>query len=215
MIEAERNAAVAGNNLFSFSGVASHHRTDIMNMLMYADYYATQTWRPQSQWTSWINYYRNRLTSSGCNLKGHIVKPAMVINRASELDTISFEVVGSVRVSDLIALAQRSFRAARLNEYARHFFESGSGSGYTSAFQVVPCESVGPDEVSILVCALHASATVASDGRGGDWRVNREMVVRLVGGVYSFSSEAYAPHRERIRSRLQEVANFNIRMIDI
>jgi hypothetical protein len=209
------NAVVAGNNLLSFSGVSRTHRTDILDLLMYADHFATQTWRRDAQWTSWIEYYRKQFSYSGCQLKSQIVKPAMVISSASELDDISFGVTGSVRVSGLMDLARRSFKEARLNEYARHFFESGSDSGYLSSFQVVPCEGIGADDVSILICGLHARATVSSESRGGDWRLNREMVVRLAGGVYHFNAEAYAPHRQRIQSRLQEVGRFNIQHLNI
>lgn len=215
MTDLETNAAVAGNNMFSFSGVAPQQRNDLMDLLMYADYSATQTWRPHTQWSSWISYYRRYLATSGCTLKSELAKSPMVINSASELDTINFDWVGSTRISGLLDLARRSLRAARLNEYARHFFDSGSASGYTSAFQVVPCEGVAADEILIMLCALHCSATVTTDDRGGDWRVNREMVVRFAGGVYSFNSEAFAEKQERIRSTLRRAANYNINLLAI
>jgi hypothetical protein len=209
------NAYVTGNSLVSFSDVDPHHRNDILDLLMYADFFATQTWRPHSNWTSWIEYYRKQLTYSGCQLKSQIVKQPMVISSARELDNVSFGVTGSVRVKGLMDLARRSFRTARLCEQARHFFEFGTGSGYFSHFQIVPCETVGTDEVSILVCGLHARASVVSDSRGGDWRVNREMVVRLAGGVYTFNGQSFSPHRQRIQSRLLEVGRSNIHGLSI
>ncbi|WP_095101844.1 hypothetical protein [Pseudomonas sp. Irchel 3A5] len=209
------NAVRTGHNLFSFSGVSSAQRNDIIDMLMFADCRATQVWRPQSQWTSWINYYRSHVVSAGCQLKSLLVKQPMVINSAHELDNISVEVAGSIRVSGLMDLVRRSFRATQFNEQARHFFDSGIASGYFSTFQVVPCVSAGEDDVSILICGLHASATVSSDSRGGGLQVNREMVVRLAGGVYNFNSEAFAPHRQRIQARLLEVGRFNLEQLSL
>lgn len=215
MSDATNNAVIAGKNLVSFSGVPMSSRGDILDMLMYADFFATQTWRPQSQWSSWIEYYRKQLGASGCRLISQIVKQPAFIKQAGELDNLGFGVTGSVRVRELMDLARRSFKAARLNEYARHFFESGSASGYYSTFQVVPCEKVGTDDILILICGLHASATVTSESMGGDWWTNREMVVRLAGGVYNFNSQAYAPHRQRIQTRLDEMGKFNIQQVSI
>ena len=215
MNELTNNAVIAGKNLISFSDVTKSQRADILDMLMYADFYATQAWSREKYWTSWINYYRTQLAYSGCQLKSLIVKPAMVINAASELDNISFSVNGSVRVSGLMELARRSFREARLSEYARHFFESGSDSGYLSTFQVVPCESAGADDVSILICGLQASASAVNESRGGDSWTARDIVVRLAGGVYNFNQERFAPHRQRIQSRLLETSRFNLQQITI
>lgn len=215
MSDVTNNAVMAGDNLVSFSGVSNKQRADILDLLMYADHFATQARRRETDWTSWINYYRSQLVSSGCQLKAPIRNAALVINSASELDNISFDVVGSVRTSDLMDMARRSLRDARLNNYARNFFESGSDSGFLHSFQVVPCQGDGADDVSILICGLHASATVTADSRGGDWRVNREMVVRLAGGVYNFNTQRFAPHRQRIGARLLEIGRFNLQLISI
>jgi len=210
------NAVVTGKNIISFApGISLEDREDIIDVMMYADFFSSQSYRQKTQWTSWMQYYRKQLEYSGCQLRSLLVKEPMVINSAGELDQISFGVKGSVRINNLMDLARRSFKAARLNEYARHFFEYGSDSGSISAFQVVPCERIETGDVSILICGLHASATVTSESVGGDWRVNREMVVRLAGGVYSFNGQAFAAHRERIRTRLRAVARFNIQQVSI
>lgn len=209
------NALIAGNNIVSFSSTVSRQaREDIADMLMYAEFFATQSYRPDEFWNVWFNYYRTSLVWSGCKLKSQIVKEPMVISDAQELDNISFDITGSVHAARLLELARRSFRAARLSEYARHFFRYGSGSGSIGNFQVVPCEEAA-GEIHLLLCGLNASSAVTSDSFDGESWISREMVVRLGGGVYAFNSSAFAPHRERIRARLKEVGNFNIRQIKI
>ncbi|RMQ50565.1 hypothetical protein ALQ04_03832 [Pseudomonas cichorii] len=209
------NALLVGNTIVSFSpGVSAQSREDIADLLMYADFFASQSYRPGEFWTSWLNYYRSSLVSSGCKLTSQIVKEPMFITSAEQLDSISFEIAGSVHVENLVELARRSFKAVRLNQYARYFFQYGAGTGTVGNFQVVPCEEVG-GQIHILLCGVHARSTATSDSRGGDSWINREMIVRLGGGVYAFNSQVFASHRERIRTRLKAVGNFNIRQINI
>ncbi|WP_426142941.1 hypothetical protein [Pseudomonas sp. DWP3-1-2] len=209
------NAVISGNHLISFPELSETQRQDVIDLMMYADFYASQTWRREEQWTSWMQYYQKQLLASGCQLVSNIVKEPIYITDASELDHIGFGVTGTARVGKLLELAQRSFKAARVSHYARHFFEFGSAAGSLSAFQVVPCEPVDGDTVRILICGLNASATVVSDDRGGDWRVNREMVIRLSGGIYSLSQKDYTAHRDRIRTRLLQVSRYNLRGVNI
>jgi len=216
MNEFESSSVVAGNNIVSFaSEVTAADRADLLDLMMYADIYASQAYRREQNWISWMLYFRKQLEYSGCRFRSLIVKEPMVINSARELDDIGFSVKGNVRIGSLLELTRRSFKAARLSEYARHFFEYGSDSGFLSTFQVVPCENLAEDELSFLVCGLHASATVTSDDRGGDWRVDREMVVRVAGGVYSLRRQDFSAHQGRIRARLREIGRFNINQISI
>lgn len=215
MNEITHNAVVADKNLISFSGVSLTQRADILDLLMYADFFATQARRRETDWISWMNYYRSQLVSSGCELKSTIRHSAKVINSARELDSISFGVTGSVRIGGLMDLARRSFRAAGLGNYARVFFESGSGTGQLSTFQVVPCESTATGDVSILICGLHASASAVTEDLGGNSWIARDIVVRLAGGVYNFNTQRYGLHRQRIQSRLLETGRFNLQQINI
>lgn len=216
MNEFGSNALVAGNNIISFApGVSAADRDDLLDLMMYADLYASQSYRVEENWVSWMLYYRKQLEYSGCQLRNPIVNEAMLINSARELEDIRFSFKGTVQIAHLLELTRRSFKAAQLSEYARHFFEYGSGSGSLSTFQLVPCENLAEGEISFLVCGLHASATVISEDRGGDWRVDREMVVRLAGGVYSLRRQDFSAHRERIRTRLLEIGRFNINQISI
>lgn len=217
MTSATVEALIVRSNMISFSqGVTAADQRDIADLLLYADFFATQSYRKAENWTTWLNYYRSQLIATGCSLKSTIVKEPVFITDAQDLDKLGFAVTGSVRVANLMALMQRSFKAARLSEFSRHFFQYGAGSGGLNSFQVVPCEAIaGTDQIHILLCGLHASARADSESRGGDWRIKREMVVRLGGGVYAFDRSAYALHRERIRARLNAVGRFNIQQISI
>ena len=210
------NAVIAGKNIVSFSpGIKAADRADLLDLMMYADSFASQTYRKNEHWLSWMLYYRDRLERSGCRLRSSIVKPPMVINNVRELDKIRIGFNSEIHADKLLDLARRSFKVAALNQYAQDFFEFGSDSGTLNTFQIVPCESLADGEISFLLCGLHANANVASERRGGDWRLNREMVVTIAGGVYSLSGQDFSAHRERIRSHLQQKGRFNIAHINI
>ncbi|MFS2159935.1 hypothetical protein ACCD10_21670 [Pseudomonas sp. Pseusp122] len=211
------DALIAENNMLAFGPeVVEQDRQDIADMLMYADFFASQSYPMQDSWMGWLEYYRSQLIKAGCKLTSPLVKEPMFITDARELDTIGFGLKGAVRAANLIALAHRSLKAARLNDYASHFFQYATESGSLGRFQVLPCEAIaGTDIVRILLLGVHVSATLNSGWVGGDWRKSREMVVRLGGGLYEFNRSAYAAHRARIRARLSEVSNFNIRRVSI
>lgn len=200
------NSVMGGSNLVLFApGISRQEKDDILDLLLYADYFASQAYRRQEFWKSWMDYYRNRLVRYGSTLKSQITKPPMVISDSHELDRATFAIVGSQGSVALADLVQTSFRALRVDQYARAFFESGRGAGNLGSFQIVPCEKTATGEVLILLCGLHISANTVTDIFGPRERTQRGMVLRLVGGTYAFKPDVYAPHREMIRSRL--VAN--------
>jgi hypothetical protein len=213
MIEATSNAIITANNLVSFKGVLPHQRTDILNMLTYANHFAGQL-DQQDRWSGWTLHYRKQLQFAGCELMSRFDHSATVINNVLELECLSIGVKGVKGTAHLENLARRSFKAVRLEEFAHHFFQFGLGSKCFSCFQVVPCESIGEDSVVIAVCALQVTTEVLSGGLF-NLNENREMVVRLEGGLYHFSGPAYAGRREYIRSRLSGIRRETLRSLNI
>ena len=213
MTETTSNAVITATNLFSFSGVSAGLRTDILNMLMYADHFAGQI-GPHDRWAGWTLHYRKQLQFAGCQLINRFDHSPTVINNVSDLEYLSIGIKGVKGSSNLDDLARRSFKAVRLKQFAHHFFQFGSGEGAFSRFQIVPCESLGEGNVLIAVCALQVSTEISP---GGLFNLDedREMVVRLEGGLYTFSEQAYAQRRDYIRSRLSGVRREKLRSINI
>lgn len=216
MSNSTNNALVMGNTVISFAGVSDRYRNDLMDLFMYAHHRATQTFRPDTQWTSWIDYYRNHLTNKGCRLDSILASQPQVIGSSDELGDFKFGVKRSAKRTDgLMELARRSFRSANINAFARRFFESGHGVGQHSSFQIIPCEATATDDISFMICALHASASATAQALGGDSWIKREMVVRLAGGVYNFNGPRYDGFRAQVQARLTEVGRFNIQRIEL
>lgn len=208
MINEKTNLAITGGNLVSFAaGLSVEEKEDILDLLAYADFFASQAWNRQEYWTSWIGYYRNRLENRGCQLRSPIVKEPMVVSDTLELDRITYEIAGVEGSEQLARLVENTFQAMRINDFAQDFFTSNVGKGRLGAFQVVPCERNAAGEVLVLLCALHISANSQVTDLGFWTRSKQEMVLYIKGGVYSFSRDRYAPYREGIRAKLTENAS--------
>lgn len=213
MTEITSNAVITANNLVSFSNVLPRQRSDILTMLKYAHHFAGQIDR-QDRWAGWTLHFRKQLQFAGCELITRFHHAPSVISNVKQLERLSIGVKGLERASSLEDLARRSFRAVRLKHYAGLFFQFGSGAGNFSHFQVVPCERIGEDDVALLVCALQVSTEISSAGLF-NLDEDREMTVRLEGGLYRYSGQAYAKNREYIRSRLSGIRREQLQSLNI
>ncbi|WP_297844388.1 hypothetical protein [Pseudomonas sp.] len=195
--------AIAGNNLVSFSvGMSNQEKEDVLDLLLYADFFASQAYDRRLFWKNWLDYYRNRLVRHGCSLKSLIVRDPVVITDPHELDRLTFSIVGKEGSAELASMVQASFSAMRINQYAREFLQRGTGAGRVGSFQIVPCERTADGEIRIFLCALQVNALEVVD-EGWFWKTSvRDLVFRLVGGAYAFSSDRYAPSRNEIRNKL-------------
>lgn len=214
MTEVTSNAVITGNNLFAFGGIPQEQRSDLLTMLMYADHFAGQV-NQKERWASWTLHYRKQLEFAGCQLISRFdQKGATVIHNVRELDDLSIEVKGLKDADNLAHLARRSFKAVRLSQYGRLFFTMGSGSGFLSRFQVVPCESISEHDISIAVCALRVTTEVSPGGLF-NLEDDREMEVRLEGGLYHFNLQAYAEKRQHIEKRMSEISQASVQQLSI
>ena len=205
------NNVVAGSNLVSFlSGFSRQEKSDVLKVLRFADYFASATWRRQDAWLSWMIYYRAQLQKYGCKPGAQVFMDPIVVSEPAELDLISYKIKGLSGVDRLVEEVSQSLRSMRINEYARGFFQYGRGDGTLSTFQAVPCERNSVGQMQILMIGVHANAYGSSDIFGLTENTKRDMVVRLTGGVYTFDSKAFAPHRDYLRSRLAGDARLTI-----
>lgn len=213
MSEMTSNAVIAGSNLVSFmAGITREEKKDLSDLLRYADYFASQTYDRSEFWTSWMEYYRNRLERF-CTVRARIVKEPTVITDAEELEQITAGVNGTTGSASLGRLMQQSLKKVRIDRDARLFFQQGRGSGRLRTFQVVGCEKTPDGRILIMLCALHANAYTEVDILGLSERVERDIVLRITGGVYEFHRDQYATQRESINSKLRNVTRLAIQDI--
>ncbi|MCD5989927.1 hypothetical protein KDX30_18695 [Pseudomonas sp. CDFA 553] len=213
MSEMTSSVVVAGSNLISFmAGLTREEKKDVSDLLRYADYFASQTYDRSELWTSWMGYYRNRLEKFS-TVKARIVKEPMVITDAEELEQITASVVGTTGSTSLARLMQHSLRTVRIDKDAQLFFQHGRGSGRLRTFQVVGCEKTPAGQILIVLCALHANAYTEVDILGLSERIQRDIVLRISGGVYELDREQYAMQRESITSKLRYVTRLAIQDI--
>lgn len=213
MSEMTSSSVIAGSNLVSFmAGITREEKKDLSDLLRYADYFASQTYDRSEFWTSWMEYYRNRLERFS-TVRARIVKEPMVITDAEELEQITAGVNGTAGSASLGRLMQQSLQKVRFDKDAQLFFQHGRGSGRLRTFQVVGCEKTPDGRILIMLCALHANAYTEVDIFGLSERVERDIVLRITGGVYEFHRDQYATQRENINSKLRNVTRLAIQDI--
>ena len=69
-------------------------------------------------------------------------------------------------------------------------------------FQMVPCVRDPSGEVLMLICAIRLTKTVEIRDFDFWTDIQREMLLRISGGVYRFNRTVYGGFREQIRAEL-------------
>jgi len=196
------------DSLFTFSSdITRQEREDISDLLLYADQRASQYYNRSVLWKSWLDQHRHWMLANGCLEAGVIVMQPQVINRVSDLDHVRFAVSGGQATQALSRLATRALRAMDVAGVVRRFLAAGEPQSFKRAWQLQPCERDTAGEITILACGLQVVGYVERRDHEFWNQTSREMVLRINGSAFTFSSMRYAPFRERIATRLSQSAS--------
>ncbi|MCF5164884.1 hypothetical protein GIW45_12585 [Pseudomonas congelans] len=188
------NAAYLGNipSMVAFlPGLASEERTDIQNLLLDAQLFAGRQFDFNTQWGSWMHYYRSRLETRGIQQKGVVLGDSLVVSSVDDLLQATFKVSHPADRKLLGGLVQRAVAAMGVNQAAEAYFQNGFDEGRLGSFQVVPCENYEPGRMLLLLCSLHLSVDDHAPG-------TRRLLFHFKGGSYIFDSTTYATHRDEV-----------------
>jgi hypothetical protein len=208
-------AAIVGNSLVSMSaGTYSQDRDDLFNCLLRVDRLAGQVSR-EEHFSYWTYRYGMGLQQRGFIRTESIDHQPTVINSASALKSITFDVTRKTASAELARQAISSLEAMQLRGLADRFFTNGSGRSDLARFQVVPCQTGRYGQVSVVVCGVQL--TGYADVRDHEFwnQTSRDMVLRISGAVYRFDRDAYALHREKIRQELGNAAQGAIQSFEL
>jgi hypothetical protein len=207
--------AIVGQSLVSlFESIAPQDRDDILDCLLRVDGVAGLVSREQN-FPYWVYRYGQGLEHRGCEKLSPIIHQPQVISCASELESITFEVIKSTGFQALATQAKASLKAARVRDLARHFFAREGGVTDVARFQVVPSSAGARQEIILLVCSVQISGHV--DTRDFDFwtQTRRDMVLRISGGAYRFDRDQYARHRRRVKQELGARAGSEIQRFEL
>ncbi|WP_397450113.1 hypothetical protein [Pseudomonas sp. NA-150] len=193
------NAAILGriNSLVAFfPGLSAQEKSDIQNVLLYAQSFASQTYDFERSWHSWMHYYRNRLEARGFQLQSLVTGDSEIISSVDDLARATFRVHGASASAQLADLVRRSVAAMGINRIVTAYFEGGIDSGNLGSFQIVPCEKTPSGDLTVLLCGLHLSV----DGYSAE---RRRLVFHFKGGSYRCDPGVYAAHRKSVSDYLR------------
>ncbi|MFQ6574333.1 hypothetical protein [Pseudomonas sp. UM16] len=215
-MNAQLEAYLAANALVTFDpGLAQAERQDALDMLMHAHGFASKSYDSRVHWKSWMDHYRNRLEKHGCQQLSLITEQPRVITSAKELQSIAATVVGDVGT---VALANRVTTAigrVRKSQYADRFFSNGKSGGGLSDFLAVPWEKERSGELLLLVFGMNISLSVETRDFDFWTQTQRDMVLRVVGGLYRFDRGVYANHRESISQSLKSMTLAHVKAFQL
>lgn len=211
MTSAKENAASLGDipSLAAFEpDLTGQDRADIQDMLLDAQLFASHVYDFQRHWTSWMHYYRNRLSARGLRQKSLILDDSLLISSTENLMDATFRIIGTAGHERLAELVRRAFQALGVYQAANAYFDHGLDNGRLGSFQIVPCARVETGHCLVLLCGLHMSVDEYSGG-------GRRLLFYFKGGAYVFERSVYTRHRADVARYLNGRASTLISNINI
>lgn len=187
------------------AGMSKEEKQDVSDLLLQADIFASKTWDRKQYWKSWVDYHRNRMEKHGCTRQGVIINQPMFVASLAELDSPFILRMQGVHSLQLVEMVLAALNETGYYYFARAFLERGSENSHLGNFQVAPCFKNATGEVHILVCGLHVTGHIDGD--------RRELVLRLNGGEYLFSTALFDHHREQVRRDVARYASQRVKHI--
>ncbi|MGF6592122.1 hypothetical protein [Pseudomonas sp. 2835] len=207
---------LTGESMMSFApNLMKEERDDLFDLLMQADGFASRAFDRQQLWKSWMDRYRNRLEKHGCRPVSLITEPAQVVTSADQMQACIASITGRVATPLLARQVETTLKWVRDSQYAERFFRAGEQEEGFSSFLSVPSEKTASGDILLVV--LGVNVTLSVETRDFDFwtSTRRDMVLRVVGGVYRFDRQVYDGYRQAIRADLRERALAQVVRIEL
>ena len=202
MTDSQSNTLLSGQSLISFSsGMSEQERIDILDCLNYSEIRADRKSDSRQAWRRWINHYQAGLFNNGFELSGALAYNVVAITERRELLDVARTAIQASGHNELSDLAHTALNTLLQSQQVQTFFEGSFSVGQRESFQVVPCRKDATGAIDVMVCGLQMQTEVTD----GSWleRSQSLMTVRMDGGAYRYSAQAYEPYRAKVTKGLE------------
>ncbi|EPJ79631.1 hypothetical protein CFII64_20473 [Pseudomonas sp. CFII64] len=202
MTDAQSGVLLCGQSLVSFSsGMSEQERNDILDCLNYSELRADGKSDRRQAWRKWINHYQAGLFKSGFELSGALSSNIVAITERRELLDVARDAIQGSGHRELSELAHSALNTFLRSQQVEAFFQNGFSVSQNESFQVVPCCRVATGAIDVMVCGIH----MQRDTTDGSWldRPESFMKIRMDGGAYRYSAQAYEPYRAKVTKGLE------------
>lgn len=189
-----------------FPGVPLAQRDDVEAVLRYAQLFASHTYDFETQWHSWMQYYRSRLEKCGFVRQSLVVKDSVLLGSAEDVDTASFKVLGTGASEQVRELVRNTVTRLGIRQLALAYFENGRSSMQLGSFQIVAGE-MEAGATGLLLCSVRVNTDQACAG-------TRRLIMYCKGGSYRFDPLRYEPQRQTVDNYLRNRTNALIRSLN-
>lgn len=200
-----------GDNRLSFAGdIAIEDRQDMMDLLVYAEMYASQAVAQRRSPESWHEFYHACLARHGCKLISFLAQSTASAYTLAQVREFRVNVVEHTVNALFPQLINQSLLALKPEEKAARHFQSSAmpqrEAEKAVLCKVSPCYS-GPDSQPYLgFCGLVMRYEV-----GVEHGVLKDVYRRFVtltphGGCYLFDRRAYDTHRALVLQNTERLS---------
>lgn len=198
----------SGSSIVPFGpGLGRDTRDDICDLLLYADGFASHAYSRELYWNSWLHYHQQVLQKHCCKSLSVVSTPTLFIHEVSELDSINLNITSYDDPQRLFELAGLVLQTLGIHAFAERFFRQGQAGDRVLSWQVAPCEINAHGEIILMNFGLSLRTKMGERAGGSSGPLDREIVLKISGGVYVFDADAYAAFfRQQVRDRLRDKA---------
>ena len=195
---------LGGSSLVAFSSdTSAEEKADILDCLAYSEIRANARHSRKKYWAQWIDHFQFQFYKNGFEIIDALPGERFVLTDPRDLCSVVGDAVATSENTKLEQLARSA-----LNELIRKdgkiFFRDWFSKERSEHVQIVPCRKEGDGRVELLFCGLemNISTTESSWFQGSRSKVS----VTIAGGSYRYGAKAYAPHRQKVASFLDQHA---------
>lgn len=197
------NVHMIGDNRVSFTdSIVPQDRQDMMDLMLYAEMYASGVVAQNHQPERWHEFYHDCLIGHGCSLISFLASSTASAHTVAEVEAFKVTVVSHLRNSRFTDLVNQSLAALRPQEKARHHLQSQAMPQRVPEkallCKVSPCYGDEGNQPIVSFCGLVMRYEVdVEHGWLGD-TYRRFVTLTPHGGCYHFDRAVYATYRTQV-----------------
>lgn len=205
MSESESTLMV-GENLVTFTeGVSQQDRQDMLDLMVYAEMYATRQVDQHACPGDWLTFYQQKLLMHGCKIMSFVADDTFTAFSVEQVR--AFELRVAAKDGDVLfpEMVKQGLVALNLEEKAaRHLAQSSvprRDALKSVLCNVNPCYTDERNRTFLCICALVLSYEVqVKHGLITD-TYTQYVTLSPGGGRYLFDRDVYAMHRQQVHAQ--------------
>ena len=206
------NVHMIGGNRVSFTdSIVAHDRQDIMDLMLYADMYATHAVAQDDHPESWHEFYHACLVRHGCTLISFLASSTASAYTVAQVEAFKVYVVSRAPEGRFTELVNQSLAALKPHEKARRHLQSEAVPQRVPdkavLCKVSPCYGDAHNHPIVSFCGLVMRYETSVEKGWLNDVYTRFVTLTPHGGCYRFDRALYATHRALVLANTETLSD--------